>query len=122
MDLCEYAEHFEGAEYYPDQKPWGVKCDLALPIATQNEIDEDDAKILYGPGKAANAGGVGMDLDELVPGALPTLGARIETVLLEDVPHRGLTDLAVPCFCPLAPLAGRRRCSAALALSRCKPA
>ena len=86
--IREYAEHFEGAEYYPDQKPWGVKCDLAFPSATQNEIDEDDAKtlvengcicvseganmpstpqavdvfldakILYGPGKAANAGGV----------------------------------------------------------------
>ena len=70
------------------KKPWGVKCDLAFPSATQNEIDEDDAKtlvengcicvseganmpstpeavdvfldakILYGPGKAANAGGV----------------------------------------------------------------
>ena len=86
--IREYAEHFEGAEYYPDHKPWAVKCDLAFPSATQNEIDEDDArtlvkngcicvseganmpsapeavdifldaKILYGPGKAANAGGV----------------------------------------------------------------
>ena len=86
--IREYAEHFEHAEYYPDQKPWGVKCDLAFPSATQNEIDKDDAKallnngcvcvseganmpstpeavdvfldakILYGPGKAANAGGV----------------------------------------------------------------
>ena len=86
--IREYAEHFEGAEYYPDRKPWGVKCDLAFPSATQNEIDKDDAKtlvengcfcvseganmpstpeavgvfldakILYGPGKAANAGGV----------------------------------------------------------------
>jgi len=86
--IREYAEHFEHAEYYADQKPWGVKCDLAFPSATQNEIDEDDAenllengcicvseganmpstpeavdvfldaKILYGPGKAANAGGV----------------------------------------------------------------
>jgi glutamate dehydrogenase/leucine dehydrogenase len=86
--IREYAEHFEGVEYYPDQRPWGVKCDLAFPSATQNEIDKDDAKtlvkngcicvseganmpstpeavdvflnagILYGPGKAANAGGV----------------------------------------------------------------
>jgi len=84
----EYVEHFRGAQYYPDQTPWGVKCDLAFPSATQNEIDENDAKtlvdngcfcvseganmpstpgavdvflkanILYGPGKAANAGGV----------------------------------------------------------------
>jgi glutamate dehydrogenase (NADP+) len=86
--IREYVEHFERTEYYPDQKPWGVKCDLAFPSATQNEIDKDDAKtlvengcvcvseganmpstpeavdvfldakILYGPGKAANAGGV----------------------------------------------------------------
>jgi glutamate dehydrogenase (NADP+) len=75
-------------EYYEDKKPWGIKCDIAFPSATQNEITEDDAKmlvkngclavgeganmpttpegvevfqkekILYAPGKAANAGGV----------------------------------------------------------------
>jgi glutamate dehydrogenase (NADP+) len=86
--IREYAEHFRGAEYYPDRAPWAVPCDLAFPGATQNEIDQDaaktlvnhgcicvceganmpstpeavgvflDAKILYGPGKAANAGGV----------------------------------------------------------------
>ncbi|MHB8900872.1 MAG: NADP-specific glutamate dehydrogenase [Thermoguttaceae bacterium] len=86
--IREYAEHFRGAEYYPDRTPWGVKCDLAFPCATQNEVTGDDArtlvengcicvseganmpstleavdvflekKVLYGPGKAANAGGV----------------------------------------------------------------
>ena len=86
--IREYAEHFRGAEYYPDRTPWGVKCDLAFPCATQNELTGDDAKtlvengcvcvseganmpstleavdvflekeVLYGPGKAANAGGV----------------------------------------------------------------
>ncbi|MCK4294648.1 MAG: glutamate dehydrogenase, partial [Planctomycetes bacterium] len=85
--IKEYAEKF-GAEYRADQTPWGIKCDCAFPSATQNEIDADDAKtlldngcilvaeganmpstpeaieqylakkILYGPGKAANAGGV----------------------------------------------------------------
>ncbi len=85
--LSEYAEHF-GCEYHADERPWVVPCDLAFPSATQNEISlEDahqlvdngvigvaeganmpttidgvhtflDAKILYGPGKAANAGGV----------------------------------------------------------------
>jgi glutamate dehydrogenase (NADP+) len=85
--MKEYAEKF-GAEYRADQTPWGIKCDCAFPSATQNEIDADDAKtlldngcilvaeganmpstpeaieqylakrILYGPGKAANAGGV----------------------------------------------------------------
>jgi glutamate dehydrogenase (NADP+) len=86
--IREYAEHFKGSTYLPGKRPWGVPCDLAFPSATQNEIDEDDAKqlisngcycvceganmpttpqavevflnarILYGPGKAANAGGV----------------------------------------------------------------
>jgi glutamate dehydrogenase/leucine dehydrogenase len=85
--IKEYADKF-GAEYVEGQRPWGVKCDVALPSATQNEINGDDArtlikngcyvvseganmpstpeaievyldtKILYGPGKAANAGGV----------------------------------------------------------------
>jgi glutamate dehydrogenase (NADP+) len=86
--IREYADKFKGAKFLAHQKPWGVKCDLAFPSATQNEIDGDDAhsllkngcflvaeganmpttpdgvdvfleaKILYGPGKAANAGGV----------------------------------------------------------------
>jgi len=86
--IREYAEHFKGAQYLAGKRPWSVPCDLAFPSATQNEIDEDDArqlvangcycvseganmpsrpeavdvfhdaKILYGPGKAANAGGV----------------------------------------------------------------
>jgi len=86
--IREYAEHFPGVKFLPGKRPWGVPCDLAFPCATQNEVNEDDAKqlvdngcfcvceganmptapqaaetfvrarILYGPGKAANAGGV----------------------------------------------------------------
>ena len=85
--IKEYADKF-GCEYHEGKRPWGIKCDIALPSATQNEIDENDAKelikngclcvceganmpstqeavnvflenkILFGPGKAANAGGV----------------------------------------------------------------
>jgi len=85
--IKEYAEKF-GVEYLEGKRPWGIKCDCAFPSATQNEIDGEDAKtllengctlvaeganmpstpeaieqflakkILYGPGKAANAGGV----------------------------------------------------------------
>jgi len=85
--IKEYADKF-GVEYYEKKRPWGIKCDVALPCATQNEIEIADAKalvangcfcvseganmpstpdavevfiekkILYGPGKAANAGGV----------------------------------------------------------------
>ncbi|HBS85747.1 MAG: glutamate dehydrogenase [Bacteroidetes bacterium GWF2_38_335] len=85
--IKEYADKY-GCEYIDGKTPWGVKCDVALPNATQNEITGEDAKmlvkngcycvseganmpstpeaievylehkILYGPGKAANAGGV----------------------------------------------------------------
>lgn len=83
----DYADEFK-VPFYPGKKPWGVKVDIALPCATQNEILEEDAKelvkngcicvteganmpttiegyyvfknagILYAPGKASNAGGV----------------------------------------------------------------
>jgi glutamate dehydrogenase (NADP+) len=86
--IREYVDHYQGAQYLPGQRPWSVPCDLAFPSATQNEIERDDAhqlvkngcycvseganmpsrpeavevflnaRILYGPGKAANAGGV----------------------------------------------------------------
>ena len=85
--IKEYADKY-GVEYFEGKKPWEVKCDVALPSATQNEINSEaaqmlidngcfcvseganmpstpeaieiylKAKILYGPGKAANAGGV----------------------------------------------------------------
>ncbi len=85
--IQEYAQKY-GSEYREGARPWDVKCDIALPCATQNEISAEDAatlvkngcvcvaeganmptepggveiflksKILYGPGKAANAGGV----------------------------------------------------------------
>ncbi len=85
--IKEYAEKF-GVEYFEGRRPWKIKCDIAMPNATQNEINGEEAgmlvkngcicvseganmpstleavevfqnaKILYGPGKAANAGGV----------------------------------------------------------------
>lgn len=85
--IKEYAEKY-GVKYHEGKRPWHVKCDVALPSATQNEINAEDAKalidngcicvseganmpstpeavdlyleskILYAPGKAANAGGV----------------------------------------------------------------
>ena len=86
--IADYAEEFKGATFTGGKTPWGVICDVALPCATQNELlGEDartlvkngcmavseganmptdlegvhvfkDARILYAPGKAANAGGV----------------------------------------------------------------
>jgi glutamate dehydrogenase/leucine dehydrogenase len=85
--ISEYAEQFR-CEYHAGRRPWGVPCDVALPCATQNELNGEEAKtlvrngcicvgeganmpstpeavdvflehkILFGPGKAANAGGV----------------------------------------------------------------
>ena len=85
--IREFAEEY-GCEYFEGGKPWGVPCDIAMPSATQNELNGDDARtllangviavseganmpstpeavhafleagILYAPGKAANAGGV----------------------------------------------------------------
>ncbi len=85
--IKEYADHYD-LTYLEGQKPWGIKCDAAFPSATQNEINDvdartlvsngcqlvaeganmpttnegikvfQDAKILYAPGKASNAGGV----------------------------------------------------------------
>jgi glutamate dehydrogenase (NADP+) len=85
--IKEYADKFH-CEYFEGKRPWFVKCDVALPCATQNEVSGDDAKTLvsngcvcvseganmpttlegvevflkkktlYGPGKASNAGGV----------------------------------------------------------------
>ena len=87
--IREYADEF-GVKFYEGQTPWSVPCDLAFPCATQNELNGDDArtliknglaavaeganmpstldavhafldkKILFGPAKAANAGGVGV--------------------------------------------------------------
>lgn len=86
--IADYAKEFTGAEFHPDRRPWEVPCDVALPCATQNELAADDARelvhngcravveganmpteldgvrvfeearILYAPSKAANAGGV----------------------------------------------------------------
>lgn len=85
--IKEYADKYN-CQFFAGEKPWGVKCDIAFPNATQNEVNENDAKILvdngcfcvaeganmpstpdaihvfekakilYAPGKAANAGGV----------------------------------------------------------------
>lgn len=86
--ISEYAAQYPGARYFPGERPWGIPCDIALPCATQNEIEAADAerllaggcgcvveganmpttpeaialfqkaRILYSPGKASNAGGV----------------------------------------------------------------
>ena len=86
--ISEYVDKYPSAEFHKGETPWKVACDIALPCATQNELDGDDAttlikngciavaeganmpstpeavhafhdaKILFAPGKASNAGGV----------------------------------------------------------------
>lgn len=48
--IKEYVEKVPTAQYFEGQKPWGVKCDIALPCATQNEINGEEAKILIANG------------------------------------------------------------------------
>lgn len=105
--IKEYADKY-GVEFHAGKRPWSVKCDVALPSATQNEINEDDAKtlvangciaiseganmpstpeavevfihnkVLYGPGKAANAGGVAVSGLEMSQNSLRLSWTREE--------------------------------------------
>jgi glutamate dehydrogenase (NADP+) len=105
--IREYADTFR-AEYREGSRPWGIACDCAFPSATQNEIEEADAKvllqngctlvseganmpstpeavnlfvnkkILYGPGKAANAGGVAVSGLEMSQNAMMMSWTREE--------------------------------------------
>ena len=125
-ELKEYCDEYSDATFHEDEKPWNVTCDLALPCATQNELEEDDAKalvdngvlavveganmpttlegihvfkearILYGPGKAANAGGVavsGLEISQNVE-RLSWDSEKLETLLndiMRDIHSRCVT-------------------------------
>ena len=100
-DVCApYADEFPGSQFIPGRKPWEVKCDIALPCATQNELNGDDADMLlankpicvaevsnmgctaeavdkftaarqlFAPGKAVNAGGVATSGLEMTQNAI----------------------------------------------------
>ncbi len=98
--ISHYVTKYPNAIYIASRRPWEIKCDIALPCATQNELDQhdaktliengcfcvaeganmpstpqamqlfQDAKILFGPGKAANAGGVATSGLEMSQNAL----------------------------------------------------
>ena len=108
--ISEYAKEF-GAEFHEGERPWRVPCQLAFPCATQNELDEDDARALasngaiavieganmpttpaavsvlrdarvaFAPGKAANAGGVAVSGLEQTQNMLRTTWTREEVDL-----------------------------------------
>ncbi|MCD7937015.1 MAG: NADP-specific glutamate dehydrogenase [Tannerellaceae bacterium] len=95
-----YIDEFPGSEFYPGRRPWEQKADIAIPCATQNELDEEDArtlignqvlcvaeasnmgctaeavdlfvenKVLFAPGKAVNAGGVATSGLEMTQNAM----------------------------------------------------
>ncbi|MDA8596699.1 NADP-specific glutamate dehydrogenase, partial [Flavobacteriaceae bacterium] len=58
--ISAYIEKYPEAEFVASKTPWNVKCDVALPCATQNELDGDDAKTLIGNGVIAVAEGANM--------------------------------------------------------------
>ncbi len=114
--IYEYAEKY-GVEYFEGERPWKIKCEAAFPSATENEINEEEAKllidngcnvvseganmpstpeavevylankILYGPGKAANAGGVAVSGLEMtqnsmrLPWSREEVDNRLQTIM-----------------------------------------
>ncbi len=98
--IGKYVEQYPKASFHKGEKPWGVPCDIAMPCATQNELDAADAKtlisngcycvseganmpstpgailhfhsnnVLYAPGKASNAGGVAVSGLEMAQNSL----------------------------------------------------
>lgn len=105
--IREYAEKY-GVTYFEGKNPWSIKCDVALPCATQNEVGKEDAeelvkngcilvaeganmptkpeavrvfqesKVLFAPGKASNAGGVAVSGLEMSQNSLRTAWTREE--------------------------------------------
>lgn len=105
--ISEYAKKY-GCEFFEGERPWNIPCDIAFPNATQNELDDSDAQtlidngcfcvaeganmpctteaihifekaqILYGPGKAANAGGVAVSGLEMSQNAMRYSWTRTE--------------------------------------------
>ena len=112
--ISEYAKKFN-VEYVEGKRPWSIKCDIALPCATENELNLDDAKqltdngcyvvaeganmpsttnavhhfinqkILFGPGKAANAGGVAISGIEMSQNStrIPLTRDKVDSLLKE---------------------------------------
>lgn len=123
--IHEYTDKF-GGEFHAGKRPWSVKADFALPCATQNEIEVDDARelvankvhalveganmpttadavhilqqggVIFGPAKAANAGGVAVSGLEQSQNALRIAWSREEVdnrlqTIMKDIHHKCLT-------------------------------
>ncbi|NOR28889.1 MAG: NADP-specific glutamate dehydrogenase [Lutibacter sp.] len=119
-----YAEEFPEAKFVPGKKPWEVKCDIAMPSAIQNELNGDDAALLikngvryiaevsnmgctpeaielfhknklpFAPGKAANAGGVGVSGLEMSQNAMKLNWTKEE---VDAKLHQIMSSIHVAC-------------------------
>ncbi len=123
--IKEYVEKYPKAKYFEGKGVWGIKADVALPCATQNELDEQDAetlvengcicvseganmpstpeaveifqknKILFGPGKAANAGGVATSGIEMSQNSLRLTWSRDE---VDERLHNIMVEIHRNCY------------------------
>jgi len=122
--IKEYAKKYS-VEYFEGKRPWEVKCDVAIPSATQNEINDEDAKILirngcfcvseganmpstpdavqvfienkilFGPGKAANAGGVSVSGLEMTQNSMRLPWSKQE---VDEKLHKIMINIHETCF------------------------
>ena len=123
--ISEYVEHYPNATYVPNERPWSVKCDIAMPCATQNELNGEEAKtllangcicvtqganmpstpeaieafqaakILYSPGKASNAGGVATSGLEMTQNSMRLSWTPEE---VDECLHRIMNDIHAACI------------------------
>ena len=122
--INEYLEKYPNAKFFAGERPWGIKCDVALPCATQNELNGEeakallangcmcvseganmpstpeaveafmDAKILFAPGKASNAGGVATSGLEMSQNSLRYNWTREE---VDAKLHQIMNDIHASC-------------------------
>ncbi len=123
--IKEYVKEYPNAQYFPGERPWGIKCDIAMPCATQNEIELEDAKklvangcycvceganmpttpdaialfqsakMLYSPGKASNAGGVATSGLEMSQNSMRLKWTSEE---VDEKLHRIMADIHAACL------------------------
>ena len=123
--ISEYVERYPHATYVPNERPWSVKCDIAMPCATQNELNGEqakmllangcicvaeganmpstpeaiqafqEAKILYSPGKASNAGGVATSGLEMTQNSMRLSWTPQE---VDERLHRIMNDIHAACI------------------------
>ncbi|HCZ22510.1 MAG TPA: glutamate dehydrogenase, partial [Rikenellaceae bacterium] len=123
--ISEYVKKYPQAQYFPGERPWRIPCDIALPCATQNEIGKEDAenlvkggcyciveganmpttpeaiaviqeaRLLYSPGKASNAGGVATSGLEMTQNSIRQKWTAEE---VDEHLHRIMKDIHESCL------------------------